>query len=123
MINKENNNQSIRKIMRVLRNNNVIIKKVIPSNNNFLTKIKKSSVICNNSNEKIYIQEYKDSLNYKKTDEYDDVYSSNMLKNYHELLDRLDDTNTFCDVILLTFISVCAISVFIIIFFIQLLVY
>lgn len=121
----KNSNQSIGKIMRVLRNNNVIIKKVMPDSN-FITKIKSSSILYNNTkninekiDEKIYLQEYTENFKYKKTDEYDDAYSSNMLKNYHELIDRLDNTNTFCDVILPIFITVYAISSFIIILYIS----
>jgi hypothetical protein len=110
--------------MKVLRNNNVIIKKVTP-NSNLLTKIKSSSILYEKIDEKIYLEEYKDNSKYKKTDEYDDAYSSNMLKNYkdtnykyHELIDRLDDTNIFCDVILPIFIFVCTINAFIIILYI-----
>ena len=86
-----NEKQQIGKIMRVLRNNNIIIRRISPelikkdSTTNFLSKIKPSSIIINNSMEKIFLKKYEDNLEFKKTDDLVDNYI------YQELIDKLDN--------------------------------
>jgi hypothetical protein len=74
------NNKSIGKIMRVLRNNNVIVKKIISKNDWLLTKINTSSIINNNSKkndiyENVYLTKYEENIS-KESDEYENNYKT-----------------------------------------------
>jgi hypothetical protein len=87
---EKNNNVSIGKITRVLRNNNVIVKKVSPLQPIFFTKIKTTSIICNHS---------ANITNNKKTD------NSRSLLEYQELLDKVNESNLFFDLYIPIFIT------------------
>jgi hypothetical protein len=119
---KDNNEkQHFGKIMKVLRNNNIITRRISPelitkdSTKNFLTKIKSSSIITNNlkNNDKkienISFEKYEDNPNFKKTDDIIDNYI------YQELIDKLDNRRKLVDelisLVVMTIIIVLIISI------------
>ena len=123
------NNKSIGQIMRVLRNNNVIVKKIISKNDYLFTKINTSSIISNHSkkndtNEKIYLTQYKDDISAEK-DEYENNYYiyheqiNNILSNnkYKQLFDNINEPNLLQDTIIPLFMFTILINFIILIIY------
>jgi hypothetical protein len=132
----KNNNRAIGKILRVLRSDNIIIKKVIPDNNS-LIKIKKSSIICNNTKDQtVFLTNYKEKRNYKKTDDHTDLYidtqtiddqtvDDQTINNsyepdykYKDLMNKLEEPNLCLDImtpifILIVFLNLIGIAIYI----------
>jgi hypothetical protein len=119
IIYKDNNqNQEIKKIMKVLRYNNTINSEIImtDSSKNFLKKIKPLLIKRNNSKnnnkiEDISFEKYEDNPNYKKTDDIVDNYI------YQELIDKLDNRiKLIDDIIPLVMMTIIIVFIFTILY-------
>jgi hypothetical protein len=119
IIYKDNNqNQEIKKIMKVLRYNNTINSEmiIIDSSTNFLNKIKplltkRNSSKNNNKIEDISFEKYEDNPNYKKTDDIVDNYI------YQELIDKLDNRiKLIDDIIPLVMMTIIIVFIFTILY-------
>jgi hypothetical protein len=119
IIYKDNNqNQEIKKIMKVLRYNNTINSEIImtDSSTNFLKKIKPLLIKRNNSKnnnkiEDISFEKYEDNPNYKKTDDIVDNYI------YQELIDKLDNRiKLIDDIIPLVMMTIIIVFIFTILY-------
>jgi len=114
----KNQNQEIKKIMTVLRNNNIINSEIImtDSSTNFLNKIKPLLIKRNNSKnnnkiEDISFEKYEDNPNYKKTDDIVDNYI------YQELIDKLDNRiKLIDDIIPLVMMTIIIVFIFTILY-------
>jgi hypothetical protein len=114
----KNQNQEIKKIMKVLRNNNIINSEIImtDSSTNFLKKIKPLLIKRNNSKnnnkiEDISFEKYEDNPNYKKTDDIVDNYI------YQELIDKLDNRiKLIDDIIPLVMMTIIIVFIFTILY-------
>jgi hypothetical protein len=109
-----NEKQQIGKIMKVLRNNNVIIRRInqeinpdtfpLDDTSNFLNKIKPFMSISNNlknnnNKEQINLKKYEDNPDFKMTDDIVDNYI------YQELIDKLDNRIKLIDDIIIPLVT------------------
>jgi hypothetical protein len=109
-----NEKQQIGKIMKVLRNNNVIIRRInqeinpdtfpLDDTSNFLNKIKPFMSISNNlknnnNKEQINLKKYEDNPDFKMTDNLVDNYI------YQELIDKLDNRIKLIDDIIIPLVT------------------